>query len=134
METPEGPNIGLIGTMSTFSRVNEMGFLETPYRKVYNQVNNTPTWVEQRQLIRDVRDLRTGDLLGARGAIIDEATAKRIVIGQLRGQILREDMVDPKTGDTIAEEGTEITRAIAERVANTSIKDGEDAPRCLAGG
>ena len=122
VETPEGPNIGLIGTMSTFSRVNEMGFLETPYRKVYNQVNNTPTWVEQRQLIRDVRDLRTGDLLGARAAMIDATTAKRIVIGQLRGQILREDMVDPKTGETIAEEGTEITRAIAERVAETSIK------------
>src|ERR1700682_5479631 len=34
VETPEGPNIGLIGTMSTFARVNEMGFLETPYRKV----------------------------------------------------------------------------------------------------
>ncbi|MCB1323947.1 MAG: DNA-directed RNA polymerase subunit beta [Spirochaetales bacterium] len=34
IETPEGPNIGLIVSMSTFCRVNEYGFLETPYRKV----------------------------------------------------------------------------------------------------
>ncbi len=36
IETPEGPNIGLIVSMSTFCRVNEYGFLETPYRKVKN--------------------------------------------------------------------------------------------------
>ncbi len=34
IETPEGPNIGLIGSLSTFARVNEYGFMETPYRKV----------------------------------------------------------------------------------------------------
>lgn len=34
IETPEGPNIGLIGSLSTFARINEFGFLETPYRKV----------------------------------------------------------------------------------------------------
>src|SRR5690606_21226410 len=33
-ETPEGPNIGLIASLSTFARVNEYGFVETPYRKV----------------------------------------------------------------------------------------------------
>jgi DNA-directed RNA polymerase subunit beta len=34
IETPEGPNIGLISSLSTYARVNEMGFLETPYRRV----------------------------------------------------------------------------------------------------
>lgn len=34
IETPEGPNIGLIGSLSTYARVNEYGFIETPYRKV----------------------------------------------------------------------------------------------------
>ena len=34
IETPEGPNIGLIASLSTFARVNDMGFIETPYRKV----------------------------------------------------------------------------------------------------
>jgi DNA-directed RNA polymerase subunit beta len=36
IETPEGPNIGLIGALSTFARVNAFGFIETPYRKVEN--------------------------------------------------------------------------------------------------
>ncbi|MCX6460363.1 MAG: DNA-directed RNA polymerase subunit beta [Actinobacteria bacterium] len=34
IETPEGPNIGLIGSLSTFARINAFGFVETPYRKV----------------------------------------------------------------------------------------------------
>jgi DNA-directed RNA polymerase subunit beta len=36
IETPEGPNIGLIAALSTFARVNEFGFIETPYREVEN--------------------------------------------------------------------------------------------------
>ena len=36
IETPEGPNIGLIGRLANFARVNEYGFIETPYRKVIN--------------------------------------------------------------------------------------------------
>src|SRR6201986_111153 len=36
IETPEGPNIGLISSMSCFSRINEFGFIETPYRKITN--------------------------------------------------------------------------------------------------
>ena len=38
IETPEGPNIGLINSMSTFSRINEFGFIETPYRRVESGV------------------------------------------------------------------------------------------------
>jgi DNA-directed RNA polymerase subunit beta len=34
IETPEGPNIGLIGSLSTFAKINEYGFIETPYRRV----------------------------------------------------------------------------------------------------
>ena len=36
IETPEGPNIGLIGSLATFGRINAFGFIETPYRKVVN--------------------------------------------------------------------------------------------------
>ncbi|MBK9941761.1 MAG: DNA-directed RNA polymerase subunit beta [Kouleothrix sp.] len=122
VETPEGPNIGLIGTMSTFSRVNEMGFLETPYRKVYREVLNATEWERQGLLLRDVRDLRNGDLIAARGSRIDKETAKRITTNLLRGQILREDIVDPSNGAVIAEAGSEINRAMAERIASTPLK------------
>ena len=36
IETPEGPNIGLIGSLATYGRINPFGFVETPYRKVVN--------------------------------------------------------------------------------------------------
>jgi DNA-directed RNA polymerase subunit beta len=38
IETPEGPNIGLIGSLATFGRINDYGFIETPYRKVKRTV------------------------------------------------------------------------------------------------
>jgi len=38
IETPEGPNIGLVSTLATFARINEYGFLESPYLKVINKV------------------------------------------------------------------------------------------------
>ena len=38
IETPEGPNIGLIGSLASFARVNAFGFIETPYRKVENGI------------------------------------------------------------------------------------------------
>jgi DNA-directed RNA polymerase subunit beta len=40
IETPEGPNIGLISSLAVFAKVNGMGFIETPYRKVTNGVVN----------------------------------------------------------------------------------------------
>lgn len=42
IETPEGPNIGLIGSLATYARINEFGFMETPYRKV-DKVNKQVT-------------------------------------------------------------------------------------------
>jgi DNA-directed RNA polymerase subunit beta len=40
IETPEGPNIGLIGSLATYSRVNRYGFIETPYRKVVHELDS----------------------------------------------------------------------------------------------
>lgn len=41
IETPEGPNIGLIGSLSNYARVNQYGFMETPYRKVVRSVGKS---------------------------------------------------------------------------------------------
>ncbi len=38
IETPEGPNIGLIGSLASYAKVNEFGFVETPYRRVYSRM------------------------------------------------------------------------------------------------
>ncbi|TMF15481.1 MAG: DNA-directed RNA polymerase subunit beta [Chloroflexi bacterium] len=44
IETPEGPNIGLMGSLATFARVNEFGFIETPFRRVHRDKDGNP-WV-----------------------------------------------------------------------------------------
>ncbi|MEJ2503341.1 MAG: DNA-directed RNA polymerase subunit beta, partial [Gemmatimonadota bacterium] len=47
IETPEGPNIGLITSLTTFSRINELGFIETPYRKVTDgRVTDEIEWLD----------------------------------------------------------------------------------------
>ncbi len=47
IETPEGPNIGLISSLCVYAKINELGFIETPYRKVNNgMVDLTPEGVE----------------------------------------------------------------------------------------
>src|SRR5690606_21069274 len=38
IETPEGPNIGLMNTLASYGQINEFGFIETPYRKVYHHI------------------------------------------------------------------------------------------------
>ena len=40
IETPEGPNIGLLGSLATYARANEYGFIETPYRKILREMAN----------------------------------------------------------------------------------------------
>jgi DNA-directed RNA polymerase subunit beta len=46
IETPEGPNIGLISSLTTYSRINDLGFVETPYRLVKDgQVTDQIEWL-----------------------------------------------------------------------------------------
>ena len=78
IETPEGPNIGLIGRLATFGRVNEYGFIETPYRRVLREVNNRveeTTWRSPRQ---DVRDPQTAEMIVEKGQRITPQLAERI--------------------------------------------------------
>ena len=56
IETPEGPNIGLIGSLATYGRINEYGFIETPYRKVKRAV----AWNDP-DIEREIADADVGD-------------------------------------------------------------------------
>jgi DNA-directed RNA polymerase subunit beta len=83
IETPEGPNIGLISSMSTYARINDFGFIETPYRKVVNG------------RVSDQIDYLTGDreeqfLVAQANAPIDEKgnfTTNRVAV-RYRGDFL----------------------------------------------
>jgi DNA-directed RNA polymerase subunit beta len=67
IETPEGPNIGLISSLSCFARINEYGFIESPYRRVI-----------EGSLADQVRVLNPGDTDFKVGDIIDRRTAEKV--------------------------------------------------------
>ena len=61
IETPEGPNIGLIVSLSTFARVNELGFIETPYRVVEKKQIGSKTETRVTKEVRYLSALEEGD-------------------------------------------------------------------------
>src|SRR5512133_2552527 len=63
IETPEGPNIGLIGRLASFSRVNEYGFIETPYRKVFRTMEADDERLEGRTLRENVTDPKSAEVI-----------------------------------------------------------------------
>jgi DNA-directed RNA polymerase subunit beta len=77
IETPEGPNIGLINSLATFSRVNKYGFIETPYRKIIdgkvtNEVVYLSAMEEQKHTIA-----QASAELDASGAFVDDLVSAR---------------------------------------------------------
>jgi DNA-directed RNA polymerase subunit beta len=76
IETPEGPNIGLIGRLASFARVNEYGFIETPYRRVIKSLPAADPALVGRTLREDV--LLGNETIAKTGDKVDEKLAKRI--------------------------------------------------------
>ncbi len=75
VETPEGANIGLVLNLASFARVNEYGFIETPYRKVINAV--TAKEAASHIARADLADAK-GKIIVKAGAVITPAAAKRL--------------------------------------------------------
>jgi len=86
IETPEGPNIGLIGNLATYGQINPYGFIETPYRRVYKRLPaNDPRLIgrEFRGVVGHEReDVKTADgevLIKARERVrVDEALFNKL--------------------------------------------------------
>jgi DNA-directed RNA polymerase subunit beta len=71
IETPEGPNVGLIGSLATYSRINQYGFIETPYRRVINEMNSTDEQllgktVREAVVEKGMRGVANGTTIGSR--------------------------------------------------------------------
>jgi len=76
IETPEGPNIGLVSNLSTYAQVNEYGFIETPYRIVINKLKpSEATGHIARTTIKDAK----GTVIVKPGDKITEAAAKKLL-------------------------------------------------------
>jgi len=78
IETPEGPNIGLIGRLASFAKVNEYGFIETPYRDVIKTLPPKDKRLVGRKLRESVKDPATGKVVAKEGERIDAEMAKKI--------------------------------------------------------
>jgi len=77
IETPEGPNIGLIGSLATYASVNEYGFIETPYRRVVSEVPNTAEELTGRTIKEDIVDSE-GKLVVKSGTLIKKQLAQKL--------------------------------------------------------
>ena len=133
IETPEGPNIGLIGNLATYGQVNPYGFIETPYRKVYKRLPAT----DRRLIGREFRgiaghereDVTTADgevLIKARTRVrIDEALFEQLSTlysdAEVRVKSFVTDEVDYRTADD--EENFWIAQANAKLTPNNEFDE-----------
>ena len=85
IETPEGPNIGLINTLATLARVNDYGFIETPYRRVITRIpGHEAEKLDGRTLSKDLVAQSGEKPLARAGDVIDAALAG--AIGEIAGE------------------------------------------------
>ncbi|GAB4519411.1 MAG: DNA-directed RNA polymerase subunit beta [Anaerolineae bacterium] len=78
IETPEGPNIGLIGRLASYARVNEYGFIETPYRKVQKFMEPSNPDIIGRGLRDDVEDA-DGNIIGEENDVITAEMVQQFI-------------------------------------------------------
>ena len=77
IETPEGPNIGLIGSLATYASINDYGFIQTPYRKVIHEVPNNVESLINRKVLEDTTDSK-GNVIASKRTLITKEIAKKI--------------------------------------------------------
>ncbi len=76
IETPEGPNIGLLGSLATYARINEYGFIETPYRKVLTEMSSDNLDIAGRTPLENIEN--KGRTIALAGKPLAKRTAEEI--------------------------------------------------------
>ena len=122
IETPEGPNIGLIASLSTFARVNDMGFIETPYRQVKDSrvtkgVRFLTALEEERLIIAQANAVLDED-----GAFVDDRVSVR-----KQGEF---EMVPPSEVDMMDVSPNQLVSVAASLIP---FLENDDANRALMG-
>ncbi|HVE75249.1 MAG TPA: DNA-directed RNA polymerase subunit beta [Actinomycetota bacterium] len=123
IETPEGPNIGLIGSLATYGRINEFGFIETPYRRVTDGV------------VTEKVDYLTADeedrhVIAQANAVIDEKgkfTEAHVLVRRKGGEV---DFVEPSEVDYMDVSPKQI---VSVGTALIPFLEHDDANRALMG-
>jgi len=80
--TPEGPNIGLVGHLASYARINDFGFIEAPYCRVIHDIENEPAITVGQTIRQDIEWLdqktKKTTIIAKAGQIIDEKLAKTL--------------------------------------------------------
>jgi len=79
--TPEGPNIGLVGHLASYARINKYGFLESPYKVVLHDIEAKADILEGKTLRKDVYEMKgdkQGKIIKKEGTILSAKDAKEI--------------------------------------------------------
>jgi DNA-directed RNA polymerase subunit beta len=123
IETPEGPNIGLIGSLATFARVNAFGFIETPYRrvtkgKVTDQIDYLTADEEDRHVVA-----QANSPLDAKGRFTDA----RVLVRRKAGEV---DLIDPDGVDYM---DVSPRQMVSVATAMIPFLEHDDANRALMG-
>ena len=123
IETPEGPNIGLIGSLATYAKVNRYGFIETPYRRVTkgrvtNQIDYLTAAAEEDHIIAQ-----------ANAVLNDDGTFKndRVLVRMTGGE------VDQVTADQVDYMDVSPKQLISVSTALIPFLEHDDANRALMG-
>jgi len=95
IETPEGPNIGLIGSLATYGRINEYGFIETPYRKVKRTIG-----YDDPQALEEIAD---ADVASKSGTVVLKKGKKltKEAVAELKKQKATAFPIQPRVTDEI---------------------------------
>jgi DNA-directed RNA polymerase subunit beta len=104
IETPEGPNIGLMLSLATYGKINQYGFIETPYRRVISQlVVDDPALPLEGQILRDdAVNPGSGKVVLAAGTVLGDAEIKKIQkagIKTIRVKPVASDIIDYLSAD-----------------------------------
>ena len=130
IETPEGPNIGLIVSLSTYARVNEFGFIETPYRVVKKKEENGVWDVEVSRDITFLSALDEGDhVIAQANALLtkDNRFAKDLISARRAGEFI---MVRPEEVDYMDVSPSQLVSVAASLIP---FLENDDANRALMG-
>ncbi|MCJ7703081.1 MAG: DNA-directed RNA polymerase subunit beta, partial [Anaerolineales bacterium] len=125
IETPEGPNIGLIGRLASFARVNELGFIETPYRKVLRTLPIDSPHLENRTLREDVSNAKTGKLIAKK----DERITPKMAVAIAKLKDVKEILIVPFVTDEIEYLSADVEDKFVIAQANSPLNEDHEFTR-----
>jgi DNA-directed RNA polymerase subunit beta len=132
IETPEGPNIGLIGSLATYASINDYGFIQTPYRQVIHEVPNKVESLINRTVPEDIISSR-GNVVASKRTLITKEIAKKIASLSTKA-VKVVPFVSEKIVYLTADEEERYTIAQANALLNESNEFIEDGIGVIRGG